>query len=110
MDDQGEIYLCQMSSIGGRIYTLARAGPGPPSRPVPSRLSQTRVFSDLASLKPAPGLIPYAVNSPFVRDTNGYVYSASYKWRPDLSDADLVTTGLTENIRIPTRPCSTRLP
>lgn len=161
VDDQGEIYLCQMSGIGGRIYTLARAGAGPPSRPVPSRLSQTRVFSDLASLKPAPGLIPYTVNSPLwsdgavklrwialstntfigfaptgewtfpegtvfvkhfalrvietnpavlrrletrliVRDTNGYVYGASYKWRPDLSDADLATTGLTENIRITT--------
>ena len=37
-----------------------------------------------------------------VRDTNGYVYGASYKWRADHSDADLVTAGLTENITIKT--------
>ncbi len=37
-----------------------------------------------------------------VRDTNGAVYGASYKWRADHSDADLVTAGLTENITIKT--------
>lgn len=37
-----------------------------------------------------------------VRDTNGYVYGASYKWRTDHSDADLVTAGITEPIKIKT--------
>ncbi len=37
-----------------------------------------------------------------VCDTNGYVYGASYKWRADLSDADLVTSGTNVNYTITT--------
>jgi len=161
VDANGEIYFCQMSSIGGRIYTLARGGPPPPRHPFPKLLSQTGVFRNLAELAPEPGLIPYNVNTPLwsdgavktrwlalpentdihfapngewtfpagtvfvkdfelpvddtnpkilrrletrllVRDTNGAVYGASYKWRADHSDADLVTAGLTEDITVKT--------
>ncbi|HZV36935.1 MAG TPA: chitobiase/beta-hexosaminidase C-terminal domain-containing protein, partial [Verrucomicrobiae bacterium] len=35
-----------------------------------------------------------------VRDTNGSVYGVTYKWRPDNTDADLLTTSLTEAISI----------
>lgn len=35
-----------------------------------------------------------------VRDINGQVYGVTYKWRPDNSDADLLTGSLTENILI----------
>jgi hypothetical protein len=35
-----------------------------------------------------------------VRDINGAVYGVTYKWRPDNSDADLLTSSLTENILI----------
>jgi len=160
-DADGELYFCQMSSIGGRIFKLQRGGPPPPARVMPKLISQTGLFSDPTNLVPADFLIPYAVNSPLwsdgaiksrwftiptntvigftangewtfpagsvfvkhfnlpvdetnpqllrrletrlmVRDTNGYVYGASYKWRADDSDADLVTTGVTEPIEIKT--------
>jgi uncharacterized repeat protein (TIGR03806 family) len=160
-DADGEIYLCQMSSIGGRIYKLQRGGPPPPTHPMPKLLSQTGAFADLEKLQPADFLIPYSVNSPLwsdgatkmrwmalpsdykinfsakgewtfpagtvfvknfslpvddtnpqilrrletrllVRDASGFVYGASYKWRADNSDADLVTAGTNENISINT--------
>jgi uncharacterized repeat protein (TIGR03806 family) len=159
-DANNEIYMCQMSSIGGRIYKLSKGAP-PASRPLPTLLSETGAFTNLATLAPHPGLIPYTVNSPLwsdaahktrwmaiptnmfvtfaptgnwtfpggsvfvkhfelsvndtnpavrqrletrllVRDTNGLVYGASYKWRPDHSDADLVNTLTNENVFITT--------
>jgi hypothetical protein len=35
-----------------------------------------------------------------VRDINGAVYGVTYKWRPDNSDADLLTSSLERNILI----------
>jgi uncharacterized repeat protein (TIGR03806 family) len=35
-----------------------------------------------------------------VRDINGAVYGATYKWRPDNRDADLLTASLNENILV----------
>lgn len=37
-----------------------------------------------------------------IRDRNGAVYGVTYKWRPDNSDADLLTAGVKENITIKT--------
>jgi hypothetical protein len=37
-----------------------------------------------------------------VRDINGQVYGVTYKWRPDNSDADLLTSSLTQAIPITT--------
>ena len=152
VDARGELYLCQMSSIEGRILKLSREGPQRVA--LPARLSDTKLFANLAKLTPSPALIPYDVNSPLwsdgasklrwfavptekrigfkpsgewafpegsvfvkhfemprvapdgktktntrletrvlVRDTTGFVYGASYRWRPDGSDADLVEVG-----------------
>jgi uncharacterized repeat protein (TIGR03806 family) len=158
-DAESEIYFCQMSSIGGRIYKLQRGGVPPPKKVLPATLSQLGLFTDLTNLTPANFLIPYTVNSPLwsdgaqktrwftiptnttihftlngewtfpagsvfvkhfelpvdesnpkilrrletrilVGDTNKYVYGASYKWRADNSDADLVNAGFTEAITI----------
>ncbi len=160
-DAAGELYFCQMSSIGGRIYKLQRGGPPPPAKTLPELLSQTGLFKSLVDLEQADFLIPYTVNTPLwsdnavktrwftlptntvigfsangewsfpagsvfvkqfalpvddtdpkilrrletrllVRDTNGYVYGATYKWRADNSEADLVTNGFTEDISIRT--------
>ncbi len=160
-DAAGELYFCQMSSIGGRIYRLARGGPPPPRQALPKLLSQTGVFADMAAMTPAAGLLPYRVNSPLwsdgavksrwvalatnavvgfapkgawsfpagtvfvkhfdlpvddtdskvvrrletrlmVRDTSGAVYGASYQWRSDNRDAELVNAGFTEEVTIKT--------
>lgn len=157
IDQDNELYLCQLSSLGGHIYKLQRGGAAAPQ--MPRLLSGTGVFTNLASLAPASGLISYEVNSPLwsdgahklrwmgipdgtkigfatngewtfpegstwvkhfelpvsdsdpsvlrrletrilVRDTNGYVYGGSYRWRPDDSDAELVEGAVTENVAI----------
>ncbi|HEV8541813.1 MAG TPA: PA14 domain-containing protein [Verrucomicrobiae bacterium] len=160
-DQDNELYLCQLSSVGGRIFKLARGGT--PAAQMPSLLSETGAFKDLASLRPSAGFVHYTVNSPLwsdgalktrwmgipdgqkigfsstgewtfpegsvwlkhfdlpinetnpavvrrletrllVRDTNGYVYGASYKWRPDYSDAEILNGAMTEDIPITLRP------
>lgn len=161
-DANGELYMCQLSSLGGKIYKLQRGGPAP-GTPLPARLSDVGVFTNLANLVPSPKLVPYALNSPFwsdnaiksrwaaipnnttvgfaptgewafpegtvmvkhfelaaddnnpavtrrletrllVKMNSGGVYGATYKWRPDDSDADLLDNALTENVPIAITP------
>lgn len=64
-DSDGELYLCQMGDRG-RIYKLARSQPAGVA--MPRKLSEAKVFADLATLDPAPGLIPYRVNAPLWSD------------------------------------------
>ena len=68
MDAEGEVYMCQMSSEVGHIFRLQRTGPPSVRKPFPRLLSQTGAFSDTARLIPAPGLVPYNVNSPLWSD------------------------------------------
>ncbi len=91
LDHNHELYLCQMSSVGGRIYKLARSGP-PPAVTFPPLLSQTGAFADLPALTPSAGLVPYTVNSPLWSDgavkqrwmalpTNSFVhFAATGEW------------------------------
>lgn len=65
VDHDGELYLCQMGPEG-RILKLARSGASGPNPP--ALLSQTGAFTDVATLTPAPGLVPYDVNSPLWSD------------------------------------------
>jgi regulation of enolase protein 1 (concanavalin A-like superfamily)/glucose/arabinose dehydrogenase len=157
LDANNELFLCQLSSVGGRIYKLQRGGP-PQGAPLPTTLSATGVFSNTATLTPSAKLIPYALNHPFwsdgavktrwavvpssanigfaatgewtwpegsvlvkhfelpVDDTNPAlrkrletrllvknatgVYGATYKWRADNSDADLLDTAVSENVPV----------
>ncbi|MBX3743607.1 MAG: PQQ-dependent sugar dehydrogenase [Akkermansiaceae bacterium] len=65
----GEVYFMELGNTGadtGKIYKLVRTG-GAVADP-PQLLSQTGAFSNLATLTPAQGLIPYDVNSPLWTD------------------------------------------
>lgn len=68
-DQAGELYLCYLvhKSEKGAILKLKQSQP-PHGPDLPDKLSQTGIFSDLASLTPHPGIIPYTVNAPFWSD------------------------------------------
>ena len=63
-DEAGELYVC---SFNGNIYRFEEAGPVPPET-VPVTLSQSGLFSNLATLTPTAGLIEYDVNAAFWSD------------------------------------------
>ncbi len=62
-DRTGVIYF---AGTANAVYRLAPSGP--PVADPPTLLSQTGVFSNLAALTPAPGLIPYDVSTPLWSD------------------------------------------
>ena len=156
IDRDGEMYLAGGDST---VYRLAPSGAAVADPP--TLLSQTGAFSDLASLTPAAGFIPYGMNSPLwsdgstkfrwmgipndglpnsadeqitaslqgdwafpvgtvfikhfelplstgasrrletrflVHGTDGRYWGVTYRWRPDGSDAELLTDGLDEDI------------
>ncbi|MDF1702718.1 MAG: hypothetical protein P1V36_16340, partial [Planctomycetota bacterium] len=64
-DARGELYAV---SLGGTIrrFVEPQGGVSPP--PFPALLSATGLFSDLATLTPATGVIPYDVNAPLWSD------------------------------------------
>lgn len=74
-DSTGEIFLMNVNGTnqpGGTIRKLVSAGV---SQEPPQFLSQTGVFTDLATLATAPGVIPYSVANPLWSDA-----AAKYRW------------------------------
>ncbi|MES2921649.1 MAG: PQQ-dependent sugar dehydrogenase [Verrucomicrobiota bacterium] len=70
-DLAGEPIFVKINGTGtrGRFFKLVGTpiGGGPP----PALLSQTGAFSDLATLTPSPGVVPYTVNAPLWSDAAG---------------------------------------
>lgn len=158
LDRNNELYMCTTGQTAS-IYKLQYSGP--PTPQLPPLLSQTGAFSDVRSLTPALGVLPYTVNVPLwsdaavktrwlavpsgtaitfsptgewtfpsgtvfikhfelpvddrnpaikrrietriiVRDAGNEIYAATYKWRADNSDADLLPGSLSEAITIAT--------
>ena len=65
----GDIFVLKLYGTnldGGVIYKIELDDE--PTDEIPTLLSQTGAFTDLAALTPAPGIIPYAVNSPLWSD------------------------------------------
>jgi uncharacterized repeat protein (TIGR03806 family) len=74
LDHQGEIYFLKFGGTDGqRIFKLARSTVVVPDPP--ALLSQVGAFANLATLSPAPGLIPYDVNAPLWSDA-----ADKYRW------------------------------
>ena len=67
-DEGGELYVI---NIDGQILRLEKGPEEPRQSHVPALLSDAGVFTHMASLDPAPGLIPYAVNAPLWSDGAG---------------------------------------
>lgn len=69
VDAAGEIYVMSLAGTdldGGRVYRLDKSTSGVPE--APKLLSQTAAFTDLATLSPAPGVMPYEVIQPLWSD------------------------------------------
>ncbi|MCI0746218.1 MAG: PQQ-dependent sugar dehydrogenase, partial [Verrucomicrobia subdivision 3 bacterium] len=65
VDHAGDLYMVQ-TGPAGTIYRLVRPTDFVP--PPPALLSQTMVFTNMATMAPASGLIPFDVNSPLWSD------------------------------------------
>ena len=74
-DSAGEVYILKLFGTdldGGLIYKLTASGGVPDP---PGWLSQLGLFSDLSTLTPVQGFVPYRVNTPLWSDR-----AAKYRW------------------------------
>ena len=73
MDSVGEVYILQLAGhnrSGGRIYKLAPESESVTPIVAPALLSETGAFTDLASLTPAAGVVPFEPNLTFWSDSS----------------------------------------
>ncbi len=64
-DEQGEVYIV---GFDGAIYRLVEKDAATPPGTIPTRLSDSGLYSDMATRSLSPGIIPYSVNAPFWSD------------------------------------------
>ena len=64
-DQNGEVYVV---GFDGRIYRLNEKDGAPPPGNIPSKLSASGLYQDMATRQIAPGIIPYSVNAPLWSD------------------------------------------
>ncbi len=67
-DEAGELYVV---GYGGTIYAIRGDSSSDPLAGFPEQLSDTGLFSDLANLTPASGLLEYSVRTPLWTDHAG---------------------------------------
>jgi uncharacterized repeat protein (TIGR03806 family) len=103
-DAAGETILCQLGT--GRLLKLSPATPSS-DPPFPAHLSETGLFADLATMRPAPGLVPYDVNVPLWSDgalKDRYVALPGTErvgWRADGAWTFPTGTALVKTFRLP---------
>lgn len=87
LDANGEIYFLKFGGDGAqRVFKLARTTTIVPEPP--ALLSQVGAFTNLATLAPAPGVIPYTVNTPLWSDA-----AAKHRWLAVPNDGTHDTAG-----------------
>ncbi len=90
------LYADEQNGTNGRIkrivYNTVTNGP-----PLPPTLADTGAFTDLASLTPAPGIVPYDVNVPFWSD-----YALKWRWFSVPDTNRVITFNRTGNWLFPT--------
>lgn len=64
-DESGELYVV---ALAGGIYSLNESSADPGTFTFPQKLSETGCFVDTPGRVPAPGVLPYGVNSPLWSD------------------------------------------
>lgn len=89
----GDALLCDLSA--GEVRRLVRTGLR--GTPPPAKLSETGAFSDLATLTPTPGLIPYEPNVSFWSD-----HATKKRWFAIRNNQDRVGFHATDNWTLPT--------